>query len=96
MTHALDTTKTANWRSKSPKLRRMEPWDRNRRWISLCGERLLTPRHAPHGEPDCNTCREVLGLPQLRETCAECNGSGEARDLSGKCPICNGEGEVLS
>ncbi len=95
MQHALDTKKTQSWRSRSPALKAMTDSDRNRRWVSLCGDRLVTPKSAPAGVPTCRECREALGLPALMVACGECNGSGEARDLSGICPECRGEGEVV-
>jgi DnaJ-class molecular chaperone len=74
----------------------MPDYDRNRRWVAECGERLLTPRAVPSGDPSCGKCRTALGLVVASVPCEDCNGSGEARDLSGGiCTACDGLGEVV-
>jgi len=96
MKHAQNNKATQSWRANSSTLRAMVDYDRNRRWVTVCGDRAVAPRAVPSGEPDCNKCRTGLGLALMSTPCEDCNGSGEARDRSGAdCTACDGLGEVV-
>jgi len=94
MKHALNAAATLSWRNRSSTLRKMPQHDRQRRWVALCGDRLVSPASVPNGEPTCAGCRESLGLVRLWVTCVPCNGTGESADMSGDCADCDGLGEV--